>query len=57
MSTNVLESVLEEGYEPTLTQAQEEELERRVEAHKKNPHDAVDWTTIKAELDSKFSRS
>jgi putative addiction module component (TIGR02574 family) len=51
------ESIVEEGYEPTLTQAQAEELERRLEAHKKTPHDVVDWTTIKAELDSKFNRN
>ena len=51
------ESIVEEGYEPTLTQAQEEELDRRLQAHRENPHDVIDWTTIKAELDSNFSGS
>ena len=51
------ESIVEEGYEPSLTPTQEEEIDRRLEAHKKNPHDVVDWNTIKAELDSRFSKS
>lgn len=51
------ESIIEEGYDPPLTNAQAEELDRRIEAHKRNPNDVVDWKTIKAELDSRFERS
>lgn len=53
----VWESIIEEGYDPPLTNAQAEELDRRIEAHKRNPNDVVDWKTIKAELDSRFGRS
>lgn len=43
------ESVVAEGYEPALTDAQAVELERRLEAHRRNPSDAIAWDTIKAE--------
>ncbi|HJP93746.1 MAG TPA: addiction module protein [Pyrinomonadaceae bacterium] len=51
------ESIIEDGYDPPLTKAQEEELDRRLKAHKQNPDDVVDWETIKTELDSRFGRS
>ena len=51
------ESIIEEGYEPPLTTAQAEELDRRLKAHEQNPDDVVDWQTIKTELNSRFGRS
>jgi putative addiction module component (TIGR02574 family) len=51
------ESIIEEGYEPPLSIAQAEELDRRLKAHEQNPDDVVDWGTIKTELDSRFGRS
>ena len=51
------ESIIEEGYDPPLTTAQAEELDRRVKAHERNPEDVLDWKTIKAELDSRFQKS
>ena len=51
------ESIIEDGYEPPLTTAQAEELDRRLKAHEENPDDVVDWKTIKSELDSRFGRS
>ena len=50
------ESIVEDGYEPPLTSAQADELDRRLKAHQLTPEDVVDWKTIKAELDSKFGR-
>ncbi|HKR10514.1 MAG TPA: addiction module protein [Pyrinomonadaceae bacterium] len=50
------ESIVEEGYEPPLTTAQADELDRRLKAHQRNPDDVVDWKAIKTELDSKFGR-
>jgi putative addiction module component (TIGR02574 family) len=50
------ESIVEEGYEPPLTSAQADEIDRRLEAHRRDPNDVVDWKTIKTELDSKFGR-
>lgn len=51
------ESIVEDGYEPPLTDAQAEELDRRLKAHQESPDDVVDWETIKAELDAKRGRN
>jgi putative addiction module component (TIGR02574 family) len=50
------ESIVEEGYEPPLTQAQAEELDQRLNAHERNPDDVIAWETIKTEFDSKFGK-
>ncbi|HEY0367393.1 MAG TPA: addiction module protein [Pyrinomonadaceae bacterium] len=51
------ESIIEDGYEPELTTAQAEELDRRLEAHEKNPDDVVPWEAVKAELESKYGKT
>jgi putative addiction module component (TIGR02574 family) len=51
------ESVIQDGYEPGLTTAQAEELDRRLAAHEKNPGDVVAWETVKADLESKYGKS
>lgn len=51
------ESIVEDGYEPPLTAAQAEELDRRLKAHRENPDDVIDWETIRAELDAKLGRN
>ena len=50
------ESIVEEGYEPPLTTAQADELDRRLKAHQRNPDDVVDWKAIKTEVDSTFGK-
>jgi putative addiction module component (TIGR02574 family) len=50
------EDITKEGYEPPLTPAQEAELERRLEEHQKNPHTAIPWEQVKAELAQKYGR-
>lgn len=50
------ESIVEEGYEPPITEAQAEELDRRLEAHKQDPDDVSAWEDIKTEFDSKFGK-
>lgn len=40
------ESIIQDGYEPELATAQVEELDRRLAAHEKNPHDAVPSETV-----------
>ena len=50
------ESIIEEGYEPPLTRAQSDELDRRLKAHQRNPDDVVDWKGIKTEIDSTFGK-
>ena len=51
------ESIVQEGYEPELTTAQAQELDRRLEAHNKNPDDVIAWETVKEELDSRYGKS
>ena len=48
------ETLRQDGYEPVLSPAQAAELDRRLEAHRKNPADVVSWEQIKADTDSKF---
>ena len=47
------ESIAAEGYEPPLTAAQADELDRRLEAHHRNPDDVASWDSIKANLTRK----
>ncbi|MDQ2921375.1 MAG: addiction module protein [Acidobacteriota bacterium] len=51
------ESIIQDGYEPEVTTAQAEELDRRLAAHEKNPDDVVAWETVKSELESKYGKS
>ncbi|MDQ3668458.1 MAG: addiction module protein [Acidobacteriota bacterium] len=51
------ESIIQDGYEPEVTPAQAEELDRRLAAHEKNPDDVVSWGTVKADLESKYGKS
>ena len=51
------ESIIQDGYEPELTTAQTEELDRRLAAHERNPDDVVPWETVKAELESRYGKS
>jgi putative addiction module component (TIGR02574 family) len=43
----VWESITEGGYEPPLTPEQSDELDRRLEAHQRNPNDVISWESIK----------
>ncbi|HEY5073055.1 MAG TPA: addiction module protein [Pyrinomonadaceae bacterium] len=49
------ESITHDGYEPPLTLEQAAELDRRLEAHRRNPHDVVSWESIKEDLSSRQS--
>lgn len=51
------ESIIQDGYEPELTTAEAEELDRRLAAHEKNLDDVVAWGTVKADLESKYGKS
>lgn len=51
------DSIIQDGYEPELTPAQADELDRRLTAHEKNPDDVVPWETVKAGLESKYGKS
>jgi putative addiction module component (TIGR02574 family) len=49
------ESVAEQGYEPPLTAEQAAELDRRLEAHRRNPGDVVSWDSIKEDILNRYS--
>ena len=51
------ESMTQEGYEPPLTPEQAAELDRRLEAHRRNPNDVVSWESIKEDLRNEHSKS
>jgi putative addiction module component, TIGR02574 family len=49
------ESIAEQGYEPPLTAEQATELDRRLEAHRRNPGDVVSWDSIKEGILNRYS--
>ena len=49
------ESITQEGYEPPLTPEQEAELDRRLEAHRRDPNEVVSWESIKEDLSRRQS--
>ena len=48
------DSIVGEGYEPPLTDAQAAELDRRLQAHRRNPDEVVPWQQIKAAAETKY---
>ena len=51
------ESITGEGHEPPLTPAQADELDRRLEEHRRDPKSGLPWEQVKVELDQKYGRS
>jgi len=51
------EDIEAEGYEPKLTSAQADELDRRLEEHRRHPEAGVPWEEVKAELEQKYGHS
>lgn len=51
------ESIIQDSYEPELTTAQAEELDRRLAAHEKDPDDVVAWEPDSADLKSSTGRA
>lgn len=45
----IWESIAAEPGEPELTEAQRQELERRLEAHAASPESVVSWDEVKAQ--------
>jgi putative addiction module component (TIGR02574 family) len=41
------ETIVAEGFEPSLSPAQAQELDARLQAHRENPSDVVSWEEIK----------
>jgi putative addiction module component (TIGR02574 family) len=51
------ESITGEGHEPPLTPAQAEELDRRLQEHRRDSKSGIPWEQVKVELDQKYGRS
>jgi putative addiction module component (TIGR02574 family) len=46
----IWESISSEPGQPELTEAQQQELERRLAAHTASPEDVVPWEEVKAQV-------
>jgi putative addiction module component (TIGR02574 family) len=51
------ESITDEGHEPPLSPAQANELDRRLEEHRRHPSTGIPWEQVKAELNRKYGSS
>jgi putative addiction module component (TIGR02574 family) len=51
------ETIIHDGYEPELTAAQAQELDRRLAEHEQNPGDVITWDAVKKNLESKYGKS
>jgi putative addiction module component (TIGR02574 family) len=52
----IWDSIAAELHPPLLTEAQRQEIERRLAAHEANPGDVVPWEQVKAEALARFQR-
>lgn len=51
------ESLDREGFAPQITAAQAAELDRRLEAHRRDPGSAIPWEQVKREASARFFRN
>jgi len=51
------ESIIQGRLRTGAYNPQTKELDRRLEAHEKNPDEVVAWETVKADLESKYGKS
>jgi putative addiction module component (TIGR02574 family) len=52
----IWESISAQPHPSLLTEAQRQELQRRIEDHEANPDDVVPWEQVKAEVLARFRR-
>ncbi len=52
----IWDSIAAEPHPPLLTEAQRQELQRRLDDYRANPGDVVPWEQIKAEALARFRR-
>jgi putative addiction module component (TIGR02574 family) len=50
------DSIAEEMSRLPLTRAQQEEVDRRLAAHRANPHAAIPWEQVEAEARARLSK-
>lgn len=56
LATAIWDSIAAEPHPPLLTEAQRQELERRLADHALNPDDVVPWEQVKVEARARFDR-
>ncbi len=52
----IWDSIAAEPHPPLLTEAQRQELQRRLDDHQANPNDVVPWEQVKAEALARFRK-
>lgn len=56
LATAIWDSIAAEPHPPLLTEAQRQELERRLADNALNPDDVVPWDQVKVEAQARFDR-
>ena len=56
LATAIWESIAAEPHPPLLTEAQRQELDRRLADHAATPDDVVPWEQVKAEALARFNQ-
>ena len=56
LAHEILDSVTAEAEKAPLTEAQKQEIDRRLEEHRKNPDAVIPWEQIKAEALARFNK-
>ncbi len=56
LATAIWDSIAAEPHPPLLTEAQRQDLDRRLAEHASNPDDVVPWEQVKAEALARFAR-
>lgn len=56
LATAIWDSIPAQPHQPLLTEAQRQELERRLADHLSNPDDVIPWEQVKAEARARFQR-
>ncbi|MBS0260966.1 MAG: addiction module protein [Planctomycetes bacterium] len=56
LATAIWDSIASEPHPPLVTEAQRQELGRRLADHAANPEDVVPWERVKAEILARFQR-
>jgi putative addiction module component (TIGR02574 family) len=56
LATAIWDSIAAQPHPPLLTEAQKQELERRLADHAANPGDVVPWEQVKADALARFQR-
>jgi putative addiction module component (TIGR02574 family) len=56
LAVAIWDSIAAQPHPPLLTEAQRQELQRRLDDHQANPDDVVPWEQVKAEALARFRR-